>query len=154
MARFMSYEFDLEVVVPAPLRTLGGERGCAAERRRVEARSGQGCFHPRDAPRLGSNPAEGDAGLSNAPTIYIERHGSRHDRELERGAVAYLEVVRVPRRRACWHRVGPDHLARLKHRFDVRRGTRKSTKIAKGHGALPPSPSHFNCHIERNQRDR
>ena len=36
------HEFDLEVVVPAPLRALGGERRRRAERRRIEARSGQG----------------------------------------------------------------------------------------------------------------
>src|SRR3546814_10615236 len=96
----------------------------------------------------------GDAGLPDAGAVHVERHRGRHDRELERGTVAYLEVMRAPRRRAGRHRDGGDHLARLKHRLDVRGGAGQAVEIDERHGALPAGPAQFDRRIERNQRDR
>src|SRR5215210_7632084 len=90
------HEFDLEVVVPAPLRALGGEGRCAAERSRIETGTSQGRFHLGDAPWLRANPTKGHARLPNAAALHIERHSSRHDGEFEGGTVAHLEVMRAP----------------------------------------------------------
>src|SRR5215217_6143903 len=88
------HEFDLEVVVPASLRALRGECRRPAKRCGVEARSTERRLDPRNAPRLSSDPAEGDTRLPNAGAVHVERDCGRDDRELERGPVAHLEVVR------------------------------------------------------------
>src|SRR5829696_6990123 len=105
------HEFDLEVVVPAPLRALGGEGRCSAKRGRMETGTSQGRFHPGEAPWLGANPAKGHARLPNAAAFHIERHRRRDDGELERRAVAHLQVMRALRSRVRWSGDGRDYLA-------------------------------------------
>jgi hypothetical protein len=68
------HQFDLEVIVPVPLRAFCRERCRGPERRPVEAGSGQGCLNLRDSPRLGSDPAKGDVRLPDAAGLHVERH--------------------------------------------------------------------------------
>ena len=87
------HEFNLEVVMPAPLRALGCECSGRAKRGGIQAGSGQGRFDPRDAPRLGSDAAERDPRLPDAAALHVEGHCRRDNGELEGGAVAHLEVM-------------------------------------------------------------
>ena len=152
MARCMSS--ILKSLCPQPLRALGGERRRRAERCRVEAGAGQRRLDPGDAPGLGPDPAQGDARLPDAGAVHLERHRGRHDRELEGGPVAHLEVVRAPCRRAGRHRDGGDHLARLEHRLEVRGGVGQAVEVDERHGALPAGPAHLDRRVERHQRHR
>src|SRR5439155_3392849 len=109
--------------------------GCTAKGCGVEAAASKGCLDLGNTPGFGSHPAKGDTRLADAAAIHLERHRGRYDRELERGTVAYLEVMRAARRGIGRHRDGGDDLARLEHRLDVRAVARKAVEVDERHGA-------------------
>src|SRR5439155_11594347 len=74
-------------------------------------------------------------------------------RELKRGTVPYLEVMRASRRRGGRYRDGGDHLARLEHRLDVRRGAGQAMEVDERHAALPGGRADLDRRIQGNKRD-